>query len=152
MRRNSRLPLGAVLLAVAPLGAASALDAQTPLLPSVTLPAPLARLPSDYEVAWRNKDAVALAALFAPDGFVLPNGTPPVRGRGEIQKHYTGKGGPLALRALAFATEGSVGYIIGTFARQTGEPDVGKFTLTLRQGSDGRWLIRSDMDNGNSRP
>jgi ketosteroid isomerase-like protein len=27
--------------------------------------------------------------------------------------------------------------------------DVGKFTLTLRKGADGRWLIVSDMDNGN---
>jgi len=33
-----------------------------------------------------------------------------------------------------------------------GEPDGGKFTLTLRKAGDGRWLIMSDMDNGNSRP
>jgi ketosteroid isomerase-like protein len=106
---------------------------------------------TDYEVAWRNKDASSLAALFAEDGFVLSSGSPPVRGRLEIEKHYVGQGGPLVLRALAFATEGSVGYIIGEFSRQTGEPSVGKFTLTLRKSSDGRWLIMSDMDNGNSR-
>jgi ketosteroid isomerase-like protein len=28
--------------------------------------------------------------------------------------------------------------------------DDGKFTLTLRKDSDGRWLIMSDMDNGNA--
>ncbi|MEE8218925.1 MAG: DUF4440 domain-containing protein, partial [Vicinamibacteria bacterium] len=61
-------------------------------------------------------------------------------------------GGPLALRALAYATEGGVGYIIGAYARRRGEPDVGKFTLTLRRDGEGRWLIMSDMDNGNSRP
>jgi len=120
--------------------------------PSVTLPAPLARVLSDYEAAWRNKDGAALAALFAEDGFVLSNGVPPVRGRAKIQKHYAGQGGPLSLRALAFATEGSVGYIIGGFARQKNEPDIGKFTLTLRKGAGDRWLIMSDMDNGNSRP
>lgn len=120
--------------------------------PSVTLPAPLARVLSDYEAAWRNKDAAALSALFAEDGFVLSNGVPPVRGRARIQKHYSGQGGPLSLRALAFATEGSVGYIIGGFARQKSEPDIGKFTLTLRKGAGDRWLIMSDMDNGNSRP
>ena len=126
----------------------------TVLLPllSVTLPPPLARVLFDYELAWRNKDAAALAALFAENGFVLSNGAPPVRGRLQIQKQYTGAGGPLALRALAFAAEGSVAYIIGGFARQKGEPDTGKFTLTLRKGADGRWLIMSDMDNGNSRP
>lgn len=120
--------------------------------PSVVLPAPLARVLTDYEAAWRAKDAAALAALFAEDGFVLSSGTPPIRGRAQIQKHYTGKGGPLALRALAVGTEGSVGYIVGGYAHEAGRPDIGKFTLTLRKGQDGRWLIMSDMDNGNTRP
>lgn len=121
-------------------------------LPSVELPAELARVLTDYESAWQAKDAAALAALFAEDGFVLSSGVPPVRGRAAIEKHYTGQGGPLSLRALAYATEGSTGYIIGGFARQKGEGDIGKFTLTLRKGASGRWLIMSDMDNGNSRP
>jgi ketosteroid isomerase-like protein len=124
---------------------------EPPQLPSVTLPPPLARVLSDYEAAWQARDAAALAALFAEDGFVLPNGAPPVRGRARIEKQYTGAGGPLALRALAFSTEGSIGYIIGGFAREKGQPDTGKFTLTLRQDPEGRWLIMSDMDNGNRR-
>ena len=129
----------------------TSLHARADELESVTLPAPLARVLTDYEAAWQKKDASALAALFTEDGFVLSNGVPPVRGRAAIEKHYEGHGGPLSLRALAFATEGSTGYIIGGFARQKGEPDVGKFTLTLRKGKDGRWRIASDMDNGNSR-
>jgi ketosteroid isomerase-like protein len=120
-------------------------------LPSVEPPAPLARVLTDYESAWQKKDAAALAALFTEDGFVLSSGVPPVRGRAQIEKHYTGQGGALSLRALAYATEGSTGYIIGGFARKKGEPDIGKFTLTLRRGADGKWLIMSDMDNGNSR-
>jgi len=32
-----------------------------------------------------------------------------------------------------------------------GQPEDGKFTLTLRRGADGRWLIMSDMDNSNRR-
>lgn len=121
-------------------------------LPSVALPAPLARVLTDYEGAWQAKDASALSRLFAEDGFVLASGAPPVRGRAAIEKHYTGQGGPLSLRALAYSTEGATGYIIGGFTRRKGEPDAGKFTLTLRKGVDGRWLIMSDMDNGNSRP
>jgi ketosteroid isomerase-like protein len=121
-------------------------------LPSLTLPGPLARVLTDYETAWRQKDAAALAALFAEDGFVLSPGAPPVRGRDRIRERYADSGGPLALRALAFATEGTVGYIIGGFAREAGQPDIGKFTLTLRKDADGRWLIVSDMHNGNSRP
>ncbi len=119
---------------------------------SVELPAPLARVLRDYERAWESKDATALAALFAEDGFVLSRGTPPVRGRAAIEKHYTGKGGPLALRAFAFAMEGGIGYILGGYAAEVPQPDSGKFTLTLRKAVDGRWLIVSDMDNGNSRP
>ena len=116
---------------------------------SVTLPPELARVLTDYETAWGAKDAAALARLFAEDGFVLSNGAPPVRGRAAIEKAYAGSGGPLVLRALAFATEGRIGYIIGAFSRRTGEPDVGKFTLTLTKDAAGTWLIASDMDNGN---
>jgi ketosteroid isomerase-like protein len=129
-----------------------ALPAAAADLPSVALPDDFARVLTDYEVAWQKKDARALAALFAENGFVLSSGALPVRGRAAIQKHYTGQGGPLSLRAFAYSTEGSVGYIVGGFARQAGSADIGKFTLTLQKSKDGRWLIMSDMDNGNSRP
>jgi len=60
--------------------------------PTVKLPPELARVLTDYESAWRSRDAAALARLFAEDGFVLPNGAPPVRRRELIQKYYTGAG------------------------------------------------------------
>jgi len=144
---GAALVLGVLLV----LGGRSSARAAEPTHPTIDLPAPLARVLADYEAAWRKKDAAALAALFAEDGFVLPSGAHPVRGRAQIEKHYTGAGGPLALRGLAFATEGSVGYIIGGYAGQAGEPDSGKFTLTLWKAADGRWLIMSDMDNLKSR-
>jgi ketosteroid isomerase-like protein len=146
-----RSPAAAIPPVALPVAPASAQTPEPPPPPSVPLPEELARVLTNYEVAWRSKDAPALAMLFAEDGFVLSSGSLPVRGRAEIQKRYTGKGGPLALRALAYATEGSVGYVIGAFARQKGEPDVGKFTLTLRRTAEGRWLIVSDMDNDNAR-
>ncbi|HTD52714.1 MAG TPA: nuclear transport factor 2 family protein [Thermoanaerobaculia bacterium] len=138
------------LLAAASFAAAQH-PAETPPapLPSVKLPPDLARVLTDYEAGWRAGDGAALARLFAEDGFVLGNGAPPVRGRAAIQQSYKGPGGPLVLRAFAFATQGPVGYILGGFSRQEGQPDIGKFTLTLRKGSGGRWLIVSDMDNGN---
>lgn len=118
--------------------------------PSVTLPPELDRVLRDYEQAWSHRDAAALAKLFAEDGFVLSPGKPMVRGRAAIEKAYSGsRGAPLALRAVAFATEGKVGYIIGAFAAHADDPDRGKFTLTLQREASGRWLIVSDMDNGN---
>jgi acetyl esterase/lipase len=155
MRPSLRL-VALVALTLTPRAPAAAAAQGPPtarqIQPSTTLPAPLARVLRDYEQAWRRKDAKALAALFAEDGFVLSGGTPPVRGRAAIERHYTGSGGPLALRELAFATEGATGYILGGYARHEGGPDVGKFTLTLRRGPDARWLILSDMDNGNGPP
>jgi len=119
--------------------------------PTIELPPALARVLTDYESAWSRRDPAALAQLFAEDGYVLPSGQLPVKGRVAIEHHYTGSGGPLSLRAIAFAAEGSVGYIIGGFAEKKGDPDVGKFTLTLRKDKHGRWLIVSDMDNPNQR-
>ena len=119
---------------------------------SVALPAELARVLTDYEAGWKAGDAAALAGLFAEDGFVLAGGRAPVKGRAAIQKLYTHAGAPLSLRAIAFATHGDVGYIIGGYSPEPGKPDDGKFTLTLRKSGDGQWLIMSDMDNSNRRP
>lgn len=119
--------------------------------PSITLPPDLARVLRDYEAAWSARDAARLAKLFAEDGYVLPSGNAPVRGRAAVEAFYSNQGGPLALRAIAYAAEGNVGYIIGAYAGAAGAPDDGKFTLTLRKGTDGKWLIVSDMDNSSRR-
>jgi ketosteroid isomerase-like protein len=119
--------------------------------PSIELPSAVARVLRDYEKAWSSKDAAGLARLFAEDGYVLPNGGLPVKGRAAIERHYAGSGGPLFLRAFAYATDGNAGYILGGYTGKEGAPDTGKFTLTLRTGADGRWLIVSDMDSPNRR-
>jgi ketosteroid isomerase-like protein len=118
---------------------------------SVILPPELARVLTDYEVAWKAGDGAALSRLFSEEGFVLPQGQAPAKGRAAIQKLYMRDGSPLALRAFAYATDGNVGYILGGYSAERGKPDDGKFTLTLRKSEDGRWLIVSDMDNSNRR-
>ena len=120
-------------------------------LPSVTLPAELDRVLRDYERAWTGKDPAALAELFTEDGFVLASGKPPVRGRAAIREAYKDAGGPLSLRAMGFATDGDVGYIIGGYGGAKDQPDSGKFNLALRRVK-GRWLIAADIDNSNRRP
>lgn len=147
--------LSLVLVAISAallLGNGAVCGAEQSPQPTISLPPELARILTDYEEAWQAKDEKALAALFAKDGYVLSSGMPPVKGRKQIEQRYKDSGGPLSLRALAFATEGSVGYIIGGFTRYSGDTDIGKFTLTLQKEPDGRWLIMSDMDNGNQRP
>lgn len=122
-------------------------------LSDVALPTELDRVLRDYERAWRAGDAAALASLFAEDGIVLQSNRPPVRGRTAIQAAYEGQGGgPLRLRALAFADGGTAGYIIGAYGYGHTPGDAGKFTLTLRRAPGGPWLIFSDMDNLNAPP
>ncbi len=104
------------------------LGAQTPrgeTLSSIPLPPPLERVLRDYEKAWQARDAPALAALFEEHGFVLASGRLPVRGRAAIRAAYANSGGPISLRALAYATESSVGYIIGAYGHGEGSGDVG---------------------------
>jgi ketosteroid isomerase-like protein len=117
-----------------------------PATPSVTLPPEFDRVLREYESAWAAKDSKALAALFATDGFVLASGNDPVRGRDAIEAFYRTQGGPLALRAIAYASASDVGYILGAYAPEVAQPDAGKFTLTLRR-VDEKWYIFSDMDN-----
>jgi len=148
-----------ILLTLAFTALAGSADAQTnpapqPVpaaesLPSITLPADLDRVLRDYERAWRANDIPGLVALFTDDGFVLQPGKQPARGHAALTNVYRGQaGGMLRLRALAFSSADSVGYIIGAYGYGEAPGDQGKFTLTLRK-SGGRWLIASDMDNGN---
>jgi ketosteroid isomerase-like protein len=139
--------MAAMIVSCERLSGAAAQDQQ----PSVTLPPDLARVLEDYRSAWMKKDSQALANLFTEDGFVLSPGSPILRGRQVIAKHYSNAGGPLFLRAVAFSTNGNIGYILGAFADKPESPDRGKFTLTLRRDATGRWMIVSDMDNGNIR-
>jgi ketosteroid isomerase-like protein len=150
MNRLSAGVVSLLLLAGATLPARAQQPAASPL-PPVALPAALDRVLRDYERAWQARDPAALADLFAEDGFVLASGRPPVRGRAAIRAAYADGGGPLALRALAYATEGSTGYIVGAYGPGAGHPDTGKFVLALRRGAGDRWVIAADIDNGNQR-
>jgi ketosteroid isomerase-like protein len=138
------------LLAVVPVFAqAQTPDTYTPL-PSIALPGDLDRVLRGYERAWQAGDEAALAALFTEDGFV-PTGHGWVRGHDGIRATYQNASGMLRLRALAFAVQDSVGYIVGAYGYGEGSPvpDTGKFVLALRRSPDGKWLIAADLDQSN---
>lgn len=119
------------------------------LPPIVELPPELDRVLRDYEAGWEARDAEALAGIFTEDGFVLSGGERPAVGREQILERYRGRGGPLHLVAYDYAIADSVGFIIGGYSASPDRREGGKYVLTLRRGADGRWLIHSDMDNGN---
>ena len=153
MRRTfSATLLVCVSALVAPIRAQTPTPSDAPRLESITLPPELDRVLRDYERAWRSGDATAVAALFAENGYILPSGRNAVRGRAAIANAYKGQaGGPLRLRAFAYATSDTLGYILGTYGYGEGDnvPDMGKYTVTLRRNRGGPWQLFSDMDNGN---
>ena len=135
-------------LAVSLLLACSALPLAAQQPPSVTLPPALDRVLRDYEQGWEKGDAAAVARLFATDGFALPNRKPPAQGHDAIRAAYQGNSGPLRLRALAYATADTIGWIVGAYAYgERTSSDIGKFVLALRKDRAGRWLIAADIDN-----
>ena len=149
MKRGSRV--GSLMLAAACVAAPAAAQSNdaTEAQPSVDLPEEVGRVLRDYERLWSAGEAEELAALFVEDGLIIRNGTW-IRGREAIRAAYANASGPLRLRAIEFATDGAVGFIVGMYGYGEALPvsDRGMFTLTLRQAASGQWLIVSDMDRG----
>jgi len=142
------------ILVTLSLGGAAPVDAQAPIdssgaQPSVDLPADLDRVLRDYERFWRSGEAEALAALFVEDGLIVRSGAW-IRGRAAIQEAYRSASGPLRLRAIEYAADAGVGFIVGAYGygEQLPVEDTGMFVLTLRRAVDGHWLIVSDLDRG----
>jgi len=136
----------AAVLALARGVEAQATDGVTPQ-PSVNLPPEFARVLSDYESRWSAGDAAGLADLFVEDGLIVRSGTW-IRGHPAIREAYERAGGALRLRAVEYAADGDVGFIVGAYGYGDELPveDRGLFVLTLRRSLTGQWLIVSDMD------
>ncbi len=141
--------LGVLSLGTVPqlLGQVSPEETRPEPQPSVDLPMELARVLRDYERHWSAGRADDLAGLFVESGLIVRQGTW-IRGRDAIREAYRTASGPLKLRAIEFATDGRLGYILGAYGYGEERPaeDRGLFVLTLRKDESGRWLIVSDMD------
>lgn len=134
------LALGAVL------GLSACATEALPVSGGSQMPPQLQRVLDDYAAGWEMHDAKAIAALFATDRPVVPNACPPVTGAAAVERCYAAHGGgPLHLRAVSYADDGALAYIIGEYALDANDDAGGKFVLTLVQ-VDGRWLIAADMD------
>ena len=144
-----QLVVGLVLICGGPLEGQDPESRGVDRQPSVALPEDLARVLRDYERHWSAGEADELAALFVERGLIVRQGTW-IRGRDAIRQAYQSASGPLRLRAIEYATDGDVGFIVGAYGygADRSVADSGMFTLTLHRESSGRWLIVSDMDRG----
>lgn len=117
--------------------------------PTIQLPDELDRVLRDYERDWAASDEASLAGLFTMDGFVRSEGGW-IRGREAIRERYRSAFGDLRLRAVAFSTGETAGYIVGAYGygEEASERDRGVFVLGLRRDSaDDPWLIAADLDH-----
>lgn len=152
----------AAIVAVGMFGAVGSVNAQTsPTVAhqisgdapqaSVVLPVHLDRILRDYERLWEAGDEDGLAALFVEDGLIVRNGIW-IRGRSSIRAAYVDASGPLRLRAVEFAADDALGFIIGAYGYGDERPveDRGMFVLTLKHDAALGWLIVSDLDRSAS--
>ena len=143
-----RTILIAALVAVLAPATAAAQEADA-RLPTIDLPQDLDRVLRDYERDWKAGDEAALAELFTEDGFVRSSDGW-IRGREAIRERYTAAFGDLRLRAVAFSTSETAGYIVGAYGYgdAASETDRGVFVLALRrESSTDPWLIAADLDH-----
>lgn len=124
-----------------------------------------------YLAAYNAQDPVALAALYAEDGLVLPPEGVPVRGRNAIQTYWTKSGRRgLTFEILQKDVCGEAGFFVGRYAARESspgqyqlanqpftllstsrrQPEHGNFVLCLRRAENGTWRIATDMWNASS--
>ena len=122
-------------------------------LPSVDLPPDLERVLRDYEQHWNAGNTAVLVDLFTDDGFVKRRGGW-ISGHATLREALAGTSGDLRLRAVSYAADERVGYIVGAYGygSEPPVPDRGLFVLALRRGDDGRWLIAADLDSAIQQP
>jgi uncharacterized protein (TIGR02246 family) len=104
-----------------------------------------------WEEAFNAGDDQALAAIYAPDGMLLPPNGEFVRGREAIAKFWAGliasvKG---ELEIQEVSVQGGLAYVLGTFKLFGGDGEVvdqGKYIEIWKRG-DGQWQLYRDIWN-----
>jgi len=113
---------------------------------------------AQVSVAVVKGDAAGLAALYSPDGDLMPAGSDPIRGTEAIQKFWQG-GLDSGIAAIGLKTIEVFGH--GPTATEVGEYELrdkagkvldhGKY-IVVWQHADGKWKLLRDMFSTNVPP
>lgn len=103
------------------------------------------------------RDAAAIAAIYAPDGSIMPPNAESVTGREAIEAfwaEFLGAGNIVGISNTEVQASGSIGYKVGTYT--IASPlnqliDRGKF-VEVWHYSDGRWRLKYDIFNSDRAP
>jgi predicted TIM-barrel fold metal-dependent hydrolase len=118
-----------------------------PPLPTVELPADLARLLQEREKVWNDK--TALAPLFTEDSLVFDQREPLwIRGRDKVAEYLGGNfAKPYHITPIACSVNGSSATIAGYFTRPLDNGTTryfGQVLMSLQKGADGAWRIAAE--------
>lgn len=153
--------LGAVLFAIV-LAIGLAACAQLGLLtgtPSTSeVMREVSQVRAQFESAYGQGDAQALASLYTQDARFLPSDNPTLRGRAEIRSYFQTFFDQMASQSITITpsesdASGDLVYEWGTytvsFTPQGGSSmtDQGRYTVILERQADGAFRIVFDIDN-----
>jgi|SRR5580692_6172756 uncharacterized protein (TIGR02246 family) len=113
---------------------------------------------SQFSAAAAKGDGAALAALYSPDGQVMPPGSEPIRGKDAIQKFWQGAldsgVAAIGLKTLEVFGHGPTATEVGEYELRDKAGKVldhGKYIVVWRH-ADGKWTLLRDMFSTNVAP
>jgi uncharacterized protein (TIGR02246 family) len=115
---------------------------------------------STFEQAANSKDAATIASMYEQDATLLPPGSPPVKGRANIQAFWqsflnAGASGA-KLRVVEVQSSGEMAYEIGAFDANLPVPQggtartAGKYVVVWRLQPNGSIKMVADIFNVNA--
>jgi uncharacterized protein (TIGR02246 family) len=112
----------------------------------------------EFSAAVAKGDGAALAALYSPDGQVMPAGSEPIRGVDAIQKFWQGAldsgVAAIGLKTIEVFGQGRTATEVGEYELRgkAGKVlDHGKYIVVWRN-ADGKWKVLRDMFSTNVPP
>src|SRR5205823_6385073 len=115
---------------------------------------------SGWEKAANAKDAATVASYYTEDATLLPPGSPPIKGRKNIQQYWQGffdaGASDAKLRVVDVTAFGDLAYEIGAFEANLPTPQgaiartQGKYVVIWKRQSDGSVKLLVDIFNTNT--
>ena len=105
---------------------------------------------ADWEQAYNDKNADAVAAIYAEDAQLLPQGAPAVKGRAAIREHYVNEIATASAKTTSVSDANGVAgdwaWRSGTWSAETAPPVSGKFLSVWHRTAEG-WRVHRDIWN-----
>jgi ketosteroid isomerase-like protein len=115
----------------------------------------LAKLASEFELAYNAKDAAKIASFYADDAVIMAPGLPIIKGRPSIEAHYlreVAQGATMQVRPFESQVAGASGFEAGTVTVTLGSRiDNGRYVLIYKRVGR-EWKIAYDIFNSDPPP